>query len=57
VDAGRKTGKPRVSPLCFLRDGDRVIVAASKGGRDEHPMWYLNLKSNPAVQVQIKDKC
>src|ERR1700722_2052183 len=24
---GRKTGQPRVSPLYFLRDGDRVIVA------------------------------
>jgi deazaflavin-dependent oxidoreductase (nitroreductase family) len=51
---GRKTGEPRVSPLYFLRDGDRVIVAASKGGRTENPMWYLNLKANPKVSVQIK---
>jgi F420H(2)-dependent quinone reductase len=51
---GRKTGQPRVSPLYFLRDGDRVIVAASKSGVDQHPMWYLNLKANPKVSVQIK---
>jgi F420H(2)-dependent quinone reductase len=51
---GRKSGEPRVSPLYFLRDGDRVIVAASKGGAVKNPMWYLNLKSNPKVQVQIK---
>jgi deazaflavin-dependent oxidoreductase (nitroreductase family) len=51
---GRKTGEPRVSPLYFHRDGDRVIVAASKGGSDKHPMWYLNLKANPKVEVQIK---
>ena len=51
---GRKTGQPRVSPLYFLRDGDRVIVAASKGGAEKNPMWYLNLKANPKVQVQIK---
>ena len=51
---GRKTGQPRVSPLYFLRDGDRVIVAASKGGSDNNPMWYLNLKADPKVQVQIK---
>ena len=51
---GRKTGEPRVSPLYFLRDGDRVIVAASKGGAAKNPMWYLNLKANPKVQVQIK---
>ena len=53
---GRKTGEPRVSPLYFHRDGDRVIVAASKGGSDKHPMWYLNLRSNPKVTVEIKDE-
>ncbi|HZU47176.1 MAG TPA: nitroreductase family deazaflavin-dependent oxidoreductase [Mycobacterium sp.] len=51
---GRKTGQPRVSPLLYLRDGDRVIVVASHGGREKNPMWYLNLKANPQVQVQIK---
>ncbi|MDP7706604.1 MULTISPECIES: nitroreductase family deazaflavin-dependent oxidoreductase [unclassified Mycobacterium] len=51
---GRKTGEPRVSPLYFLRDGNRVIVAASKGGSAKNPMWYLNLKANPKVKVQIK---
>ena len=51
---GRKTGKSRVSPLLYLRDGDTVVVAASKGGSDKNPMWYLNLKANPKVQVQIK---
>ena len=51
---GRKTGQPRVSPLLFLRDGDRVVVAASKSGAAKNPMWYLNLKANPKVAVQIK---
>ena len=51
---GRKSGQPRVSPLYFHRDGDTVVVAASKGGSDKNPMWYLNLKANPKVQVQIK---
>jgi F420H(2)-dependent quinone reductase len=51
---GRKSGQPRVSPLYFLRDGDKVVVAASRGGSDKNPMWYLNLKANPKVQVQIK---
>jgi deazaflavin-dependent oxidoreductase (nitroreductase family) len=53
---GRKTGQPRVSPLYFLRDGDRVIVAASRGGSDKNPMWYLNIKANPKVSVQIQDE-
>ena len=51
---GRKSGQPRVSPLYFLRDGDRVIVAASKVGAEKNPMWYLNLKADPKVSVQIK---
>ncbi len=51
---GRKTGQPRVSPLLYLRDGDTVIIAASRSGSDKNPMWYLNLKANPKVKVQIK---
>lgn len=53
---GRKSGQPRVSPLLYLRDGDRVIVVASRGGADTHPLWYLNLKADPKVSVQIKDE-
>src|SRR5437899_10947859 len=49
---GRKSREPRISPLYFHRDGDVVIVAASKGGSDKNPMWYLQLKANPKVQVQ-----
>ena len=51
---GRKTGQPRVSPLLYLRDGDTAIIAASRSGSDKNPMWYLNLKANPKVKVQIK---
>jgi F420H(2)-dependent quinone reductase len=51
---GRKSGEPRVSPLLYLREGGRVILVASQGGRDTNPMWYLNLKANPEVSVQIK---
>lgn len=53
---GRKTGEARVSPLLYLRDGDRVILVASRGGSDKTPMWYLNLKAHPKVKVQIKDE-
>lgn len=50
---GRKSGKPRTTPLLALRDGDDVIVVASYGGNDMHPQWYRNLRSNPAVEVQV----
>src|SRR2546430_12027370 len=51
---GRKSGEPRTTPTLYLRDGDRVILPASFGGRAENPIWYRNLKENPAVEVQIR---
>ena len=51
---GRKSGEPRTTPTLYLRDGDRVILPASFGGRAENPTWYLNLKENPSVEVQIR---
>ena len=56
VTKGRKTGESRTSPLYFLCDDDKVIFVASKGGSDEHPMWYLNLRANPRVNVQVKSE-
>lgn len=53
---GRKTGEPRVSPLLYLREGNRIVLIASKAGADKNPMWYLNLKANPKVTVQIRDE-
>ncbi len=50
---GRKSGQPRTVPLLYLRDGERVVVVASKGGSDKHPLWYLNVEADPAVTVQI----
>ncbi len=51
---GRKTGIVRTSPLLCLRDGERVVLVASQGGRADDPMWYRNLQANPEAVVQIK---
>ncbi|QCQ93676.1 nitroreductase family deazaflavin-dependent oxidoreductase [Rhodococcus sp. SGAir0479] len=53
---GRKTGRPRVSPLLFLEDGDRIVLVASQGGLPKNPMWYLNIRANPEVTVQVKSR-
>ncbi len=50
---GRQTGQQRTVPLLFLRDGDDVVVVASKGGMPTHPAWYLNLRDQPACTVQV----
>lgn len=51
---GRKSGQHRITATLCLRDGDRVVLPASFGGRDRDPLWYLNLKSNPKVHLQIR---
>jgi F420H(2)-dependent quinone reductase len=50
---GRKSSEPRTTVTLYVRDGDRVILPASFAGRRDNPLWYLNLKQNPEVQVQI----
>ncbi|MCU0494650.1 MAG: nitroreductase family deazaflavin-dependent oxidoreductase [Chloroflexaceae bacterium] len=49
---GRKSGKPRTTPLLFVPDGDSYIVVASYGGSNKHPAWYLNMEANPHVLVE-----
>ena len=51
---GRKSGEPRTSALIFGRDGDDLLLIASKGGAPEHPLWYLNLDANREVEIQVK---
>jgi deazaflavin-dependent oxidoreductase (nitroreductase family) len=51
---GRKSGNSLTLPLIFGRSGEEYVVIASKGGAPNHPSWYLNLDSNPEVQVQVK---
>lgn len=50
---GRKSGRERTTPLLYHRDGEDFIVVASNGGDPRHPAWYLNLRSEPTVRVQV----
>jgi deazaflavin-dependent oxidoreductase (nitroreductase family) len=51
---GRKSGQPRSVMLTVpLQEGDTYVVVASRGGDDIHPAWFLNLRDNPAVEVQL----
>lgn len=51
---GRKTGVERTTPLIFEPHGDDYLIVASRGGTDEPPGWYVNLRAEPDVQVQIR---
>jgi deazaflavin-dependent oxidoreductase (nitroreductase family) len=51
---GRKSGKPRSVMLTApVQEGDAYVLVASRGGDDTHPAWFLNLRDNPAVEVQV----
>jgi len=50
---GAKSGKTRINPLAFTRDGDNYVIIASKGGSPTHPDWYHNLVANPDVTVEV----
>ena len=54
---GRKSGQPRITMLSSpLQDSERVILVASKGGADKHPVWYLNVRDNPEVTLTMQGK-
>lgn len=50
---GAKTGQPRVNPVMYQADGDRLAVFASKAGAPANPDWYHNLLASPRVTVEV----
>ena len=50
---GAKTGRTLTRPLCYSRDGDRLVIIASYGGASHNPPWYYNLLANPLVTVEV----
>jgi deazaflavin-dependent oxidoreductase (nitroreductase family) len=50
---GAKSGIRRTAPLVCSRDGDRVVIIASKGGAPTNPDWYHNMIANPTVTVEL----
>lgn len=50
---GAKSGKRRTSPLVYVRDGDNLVIVASKAGSPRNPAWFHNLRANPDTEVQV----
>ena len=51
---GRKSGRPRTTPLMYLEDGEDMVVIASNSGDDRDPGWWRNLKAHPAATIQLQ---
>ena len=50
---GTKSEKERNNPVAYVRDDDRFVVIASKGGAPTNPDWYYNILQNPQVTIEV----
>lgn len=50
---GARSGQPRVAPLVYTKDGDDIVIIASKGGAPTNPDWFHNLVAHPEVTVEV----
>jgi deazaflavin-dependent oxidoreductase (nitroreductase family) len=50
---GRKSGRPRHSPLIYGEAGGACVVIASKGGLPNHPLWFRNLEADPECELRV----
>ena len=51
---GRRTGRPRVTPLVYEQQGDTVRVASARGPSAD---WLRNIVANPEVSVRLGRRC
>ena len=50
---GATSGLPRTTPLVYLLDDDRILLAGSNFGQQRHPAWSANLLAHPRATVTI----
>ncbi len=50
---GAKSGQERINPVAYVKDGDRFVIIASKGGAPTNPDWYYNILAHPLVTVEV----
>ena len=50
---GARSQQPRINPVAYTTDGDRLVIIASKGGAPTNPDWYYNVVARPLVTVEV----
>lgn len=50
---GAKSGQLRTNPLGYTKDGERLVIIASKGGAPTNPDWFYNVVANPEITVEV----
>jgi deazaflavin-dependent oxidoreductase (nitroreductase family) len=50
---GRRSGQERVAILGYIEDGPDLVTMAMNGWADPDPAWWLNLRAQPDVSVDL----
>jgi deazaflavin-dependent oxidoreductase (nitroreductase family) len=50
---GRRSGRPRTTPVIYVRDGEDFIVSSEDVGQRRPAAWPLNLDAEPRASVQV----
>jgi deazaflavin-dependent oxidoreductase (nitroreductase family) len=52
-NVGARSGRARVSPVAYVRDGADLLIVSSFGGAPHNPAWYWNLKAHPRTTIEV----
>jgi deazaflavin-dependent oxidoreductase (nitroreductase family) len=53
---GRRSGRPRTSPLIAVPVGDSLALLGTNFGQTSTPAWALNLEADPNLAVSYRDR-
>jgi deazaflavin-dependent oxidoreductase (nitroreductase family) len=53
TSTGAKSGEQRTTPVVYQKDGERMVIFASKAGAPNNPAWFHNLVANPTATVEV----
>ena len=53
---GRRSGRPRTTPVLYVRDGDAFILSAESYEGGTPSAWALNLEADPNAVVQLRGR-
>jgi deazaflavin-dependent oxidoreductase (nitroreductase family) len=49
---GAQSGDERVTPIVGIPDGDDWLIAASRRGAPQNPVWFYNVLAHPDVEIE-----
>lgn len=50
---GAKSGRELINPVAYVKDDERFVVIASKGGAPTNPSWYYNILAHPDLTIEV----